>query len=295
VAVLTKPVKQSRLFDLLMQVFHVAGELPPLSSRRPSLTVSLDERPPLRILLAEDNPVNQQVALAMLSRLGYRADLAANGLEAIDAVNRQRYDVVLMDVQMPEMDGLTATRRICAAHPPEQRPRIIALTANAMVGDQAICLEAGMDDYLPKPIRLDALLKVLRRAARPGRVESVPTSREAEGKGAPIEPASLERLRELDLIEAVAESYAREGAVGVAEMARALAAGDVAAVTAGAHRLKGSSLTVGASAVAAACLTLEKAACGGQLEGGEARLAKIEKELERAARALREAARAVGS
>ena len=120
---------------------------------------------PLRILLAEDNAVNQKLALRLLSQMGYRADVAANGLEAIQAVERQPYDVILMDVQMPEMDGLEATRRdLCALAGRRQRPRIIAMTANAMQGDREMCLEAGMDDYLSKPIRVEELVAALSRS-----------------------------------------------------------------------------------------------------------------------------------
>ena len=119
------------------------------------------ERHPLRILLAEDNVVNQKLALRILQRMGYRADLASNGIEAIESVQRQTYDVVLMDVQMPEMDGLEAARRICKRWGPEERPRIVAMTANAMQGDRDMCLAAGMDDYLTKPIRVDRLVEAL--------------------------------------------------------------------------------------------------------------------------------------
>ena len=117
----------------------------------------------LRILVAEDNAVNQMVVLAMLEQLGCRADLAANGLEAIEAIRRQPYDLVLMDVQMPEMDGLTASRRIGELLPPAARPRIVALTAGALQGDRDSCLDAGMDDYLAKPIRFESLAALLRR------------------------------------------------------------------------------------------------------------------------------------
>jgi CheY-like chemotaxis protein len=122
-------------------------------------------RHPLRILLAEDNVVNQKLALRILQQMGYRADVASNGIEAIESVERQAYDVILMDVQMPEMDGLDATRRIAAKWPPDKRPRIVAMTANAMQGDREMCITAGMDDYLTKPIRVDQLVEALNQAS----------------------------------------------------------------------------------------------------------------------------------
>ena len=118
-------------------------------------------RHPLRILLAEDNLVNQKLAMRLLQQMGYSADLASNGIEAIESIERQPYDVVLMDVQMPEMDGLEASRRITAKYKPQGRPRIVAMTANAMQGDREACLAAGMDDYVTKPIRVDALVQAL--------------------------------------------------------------------------------------------------------------------------------------
>jgi CheY-like chemotaxis protein len=126
-------------------------------------------RHPLRILLAEDNVVNQKLALRLLGQMGYRADLASNGIEAVESVGRQTYDVVLMDVQMPEMDGLEASRRITAQGPPDQRPRIVAMTANAMQGDREQCLAAGMDDYVTKPIRVEALVQALLNVRPEGR------------------------------------------------------------------------------------------------------------------------------
>jgi CheY-like chemotaxis protein len=118
----------------------------------------------LRILLAEDNAVNQKLALRLLEQLGYRADVAWNGVEVIDALERGVYDVVLMDVQMPELDGLDATRQICERWPSGERPRIIAMTANAMQEDREACFAAGMDDYVAKPIRPNELAEALRRA-----------------------------------------------------------------------------------------------------------------------------------
>jgi CheY-like chemotaxis protein len=123
------------------------------------------ELQPERLLLAEDNVVNQKVALHLLKKLGYRTDVAANGLEVLAALERQDYDVVLMDMQMPEMDGLEATRRIIegqsVSHP---RPWIIALTANAMEGDRELCLASGMDDYVSKPLKAADLSSALARA-----------------------------------------------------------------------------------------------------------------------------------
>ena len=143
---------------------HTAETAPPDAETAPLLGVSeLDpeqaSRYPLRILLVEDNAVNQKLALRVLSLMGYQADVAGNGIEAVDAVERQEYDLVLMDVQMPEMDGLEATRRIRARV--EGGPRIVAMTANAMDGDREACLEAGMDDYVGKPIRVDELVAAL--------------------------------------------------------------------------------------------------------------------------------------
>jgi CheY-like chemotaxis protein len=164
-AYLVKPIRPSALFDALMTIF---GAQPQQAARaaqaKPALDTEMAKRLPLRILLAEDNAVNQKLALRLLSQMGYRADVAANGIEVIQALERQPYDVILMDVQMPEMDGLDATRRICARWPRGQRPRIIAMTANAMQGDREMCLEAGMDDYVSKPIRVDDLVAALSHA-----------------------------------------------------------------------------------------------------------------------------------
>ena len=119
---------------------------------------------PLRILLAEDNVVNQKLAMRLLQQMGYRADLASNGIEAIECVERQTYDVVLMDVQMPEMDGLDASKEITTRWSAAERPRIVAMTANAMQGDREMCIAAGMDDYIAKPIRVDRLVEALMHA-----------------------------------------------------------------------------------------------------------------------------------
>src|SRR5262249_4257701 len=134
----------------------------------------------------EDNVVNQKLAQRLLEQMGYRADVAANGLEAIAAVERQPYDVVLMDVQMPEMDGLEATREITRRWPRESRPRIVAMTANAMQGDRELCLAAGMDDYVSKPIRVEELIAALDRSTARDLDASrtATTARPAQDRGA---------------------------------------------------------------------------------------------------------------
>jgi len=164
-ATLAKPLHQSQLFDTLVTLLgHDAGPraAAPVAAK-PKIDVTLAQRHPLRILLAEDNVVNQKLALRLLQQMGYRADLASNGIEAIECIARQTYDVVLMDVQMPEMDGLEASRRITVKWKPNERPRVVAMTANAMQGDREECLAAGMDDYVTKPIRIDQLVEALNR------------------------------------------------------------------------------------------------------------------------------------
>jgi PAS domain S-box-containing protein len=160
---LSKPIKPSQLYDALIGIFAERGQP---SSRREvtkrAVDAQLGREHPLRILIAEDNAVNQKLALRMLEKISYRADVAANGLEAIQSLERQPYDVILMDVQMPEMDGLEATRQIVKRWSEETRPKIIAMTANALADDREKCLEAGMDGYISKPVRMHELSDALR-------------------------------------------------------------------------------------------------------------------------------------
>ena len=165
-AYLAKPIRQSQLFDTLVGLLaRDAAPKVEAAQGKPQLDPNQAVRHPLRILLAEDNVVNQKLALRLLQQMGYRADLASNGIEAIESVRRQTYDVILMDVQMPEMDGLEASRQINARWQSRERPRIIAMTANAMQGDRDMCLAAGMDDYLTKPIRVERLVEALNQAS----------------------------------------------------------------------------------------------------------------------------------
>ena len=159
---LTKPVKTSLLFDVICQVF--ADESVVKSEMRTSTgtDTSLGKTNPLRILVAEDNGVNQKLALRMLERLGYRADVVSNGLEAVEAVKRQQYDVILMDVEMPEMDGIDAAKQIRREIPAGAVPWLIATTAHALAGDRERLLADGMDDYISKPVRMKDLENKLR-------------------------------------------------------------------------------------------------------------------------------------
>jgi PAS domain S-box-containing protein len=161
---LTKPVKPALFRQVLAQLFQE----PDAAETRPPMALSEDvprlaAEIPLDVLLVEDNPVNQKVALRFLDRLGYRADAVGNGVEAVRTLQQRDYDLVLMDIQMPEMDGFTATREIRAKLLPARQPKIIALTANAVQGDRERCLAVGMDDYLSKPVKLEALEQAIRR------------------------------------------------------------------------------------------------------------------------------------
>ncbi len=160
---LPKPIKPTFLGECLSRLMK-GGAIPAPAAPAPTTPHSeLARGIPLDILLVEDNPVNQKVALHLLNRLGYQADAVSNGLEAIRAIEQRDYDLVFMDVQMPEMDGLTATREIRQLLPKTRQPIVVALTANAVQGDRERCIAAGMDDYLPKPVKLDDLHAMVRK------------------------------------------------------------------------------------------------------------------------------------
>jgi signal transduction histidine kinase/CheY-like chemotaxis protein len=164
-AYLTKPLKPSHLYDALAGIFARSLVTPRPAPAKAAMDREMGKKHPLRILLAEDNQVNQKLALRILDQMGYRADIASNGLEAVESIERQTYDVILMDVQMPEMDGLDATRDIRKLTEVSQ-PHIIAMTANAMEGDRELSIAAGMNDYISKPIRVHELVQALLRAER---------------------------------------------------------------------------------------------------------------------------------
>jgi signal transduction histidine kinase/DNA-binding response OmpR family regulator/HPt (histidine-containing phosphotransfer) domain-containing protein len=304
-ALLTKPVRASRLYDVLLEV--LAEEAPALAPRevpaQPQFDRDMGRRHPLRILLAEDNPVNQKLALRLLERLGYRADVAANGLEVIESLRRQPYDVVLMDVQMPELDGLEATRAICHTWSPERRPRIIATTANVTKEDREACLAAGMDDYLGKPIRVEELVAALNRCqplveavavettARPAAAEVMEAGTVGGPADAVLDPRALDRLQGMvsgdpQFLAELIDTFLEDTPQLLADMGRAVDTGDAAGLALAAHSLKSNSANFGATALADLCRELEGMAKAGALVGAGERVAQAEAEFERVQGAL---------
>ncbi|MEM7331351.1 MAG: MHYT domain-containing protein [Chloroflexota bacterium] len=164
ISIVHKPIRPSQLYNGLVGIMNETGKIVKETKVETSFDLSMGAKHPLKILLAEDNFINQKVALGILKRLGYRADVAGNGLEVLEALTRQSYDVVLMDVNMPEMDGVEATKHIIEKWPAEKRPTIIAMTANAMQGDREVYLGCGMDDYVSKPVKVKELMAALAKA-----------------------------------------------------------------------------------------------------------------------------------
>ncbi|HUR82768.1 MAG TPA: response regulator [Thermoanaerobaculia bacterium] len=270
---LTRPVKQSALFDAIAT--SLAGDVLPQSQR-----VKRDKpvviRTDVRVLVAEDNPVNQKVAVRQLERAGISADAVANGVEAVEAVSRGDYALVLMDVQMPEMDGFAATR--------ELRRRgavvpIVALTANALSGDRERCLAAGMDDYLSKPIAEEDLVRMLDRFL-------------PHENGGPLDATMVARLREVgpEFLREIAKIYLDDAPARLAALRDAVAASDAHAISTAAHAFKSGSGNIGAVAVHDLCAELESMGRHGNLADVEEKLAELEREYVRVEQALREIA-----
>ncbi len=300
---LHKPVRRAALRE---GVCRLVGQ-PPAGPEEPAWTTPIFDgkaasRWPLQILLVDDSEVNRQVSAAMLRRMGYAPETASGGAEAVAAVRARAFDLVLMDVQMPEVDGVEATRRIRCLSGPRAATRLVALTANALPGDRERYLEAGMDDYLPKPLQPEALVEVLRRsAAALGRAgaeakpEPVPvlTSPEPEPEPEPaLDEAVLKELRQTlggaqgDLFDEVVDAGCKETEALVQALAAAVRAGDVAAGREAAHSLKATCETLGARALAAQARELERQCRGGALESGAHAAQRLEVEAGRVLRAL---------
>jgi two-component system sensor histidine kinase/response regulator len=301
-AYLTKPVRQSELYDAIATVMgtsEAAGEKgASLVTRHTLREMNTGHRP--HLLLAEDNPVNQKVAARMLERLGYRVDVAQNGLEALEALSRNRYAAVLMDVQMPGMDGHEATaeirRREREAAPAGGGPGtpIIAMTANAMQGDREKALATGMDDYLPKPVRQEDLDEVLGRWVSRGDgavpEDGVPADRATPaGNGSVLDPGVLANLRDLgdaELLTELAGMFFDDASSRLEELREAIGAGDAAGVERVAHTLKGSGGNMGATRMAAICAELQDVGASGDLARAPGLFEGLEEEFGRVRPAL---------
>jgi PAS domain S-box-containing protein len=295
---LTKPLRQDSLREVLSLVMcreaPADGMQHPIATRHAMVKSS---RHNVRILLAEDNATNQKVAQAMLEKFGYRADVAANGVEAIEALSRIPYDLVLMDCQMPEMDGLEATRRIrdSASGALNSRVPIIAMTASAMQGDRERCIDAGMDDYLSKPVQQPDLAEVLYRwisspRADDDRQETPPK------EPAPAAPPDNEVFRESELLERLMDDrelahtilagFLDDVPTQVRKLKDFLNSGDTPGAQRQAHTIKGAAANIGAPALSEVAFELEEIGKSGRLGDALDVLPRLETEFQRLRNAL---------
>jgi PAS domain S-box-containing protein len=300
-ASLSKPVKPAHLHNVLLSIF--AGYAVRVKDYALPSHLNAQKSPhrPLRILVAEDHAVNQRVALRLLKHLGYRADVAANGLEVLDALERQPYDVVLMDVQMPEMDGEETAKRIRAVVPPDRQPRIIAVTAHALKGSRERYLTAGMDDYISKPVRLEELSAALNRspslalADPPGKTENGSSSSAMSQSSQSSRSSRSSRSIDQTIIQEFIESSGAEDLEEVreiialffestpdliAELHRAVAQSSPQQLRRAAHTLK-SSAQLGAIPLAALAEQLQDLGDAGTLEGAPDLITRLEAEYQR--------------
>jgi signal transduction histidine kinase/CheY-like chemotaxis protein/ligand-binding sensor domain-containing protein len=290
---LMRPIKGARLYRSLLQAFGKGAEAGPREGE-PAARPPETGLPPLRILVAEDNVVNQKVALLMLQRLGYAADVAADGEETLAALRRQPYDVILMDVQMPGMDGLEAARRIREEWPEETRPRIIAVTANALREDRETCLAAGMDDYLSKPVLLEDLRTALCRGMSTAPAPTpAPPPTAGIGDADAFDPKYIDQLRQLqsmtgqELVSPIIDRFLAEAPRRVAELRLALAAKDNLNFVFVAHAFKGSGAQLGARRLAKLCHELETRGRRVDWPGLEEIVGQLQAEVERISPLLR--------
>jgi len=276
---LVKPLKAAQLYDVLTGIF-VVGDVSgaTLPAHVSPFDGEMGRRLPLRILLVEDNAVNQKLALLLLERLGYRADVAANGLEAVAATQRQPYDVILMDVQMPELDGLEATRRIRGGETYQgQQPRIIAMTANVTPEGRAACFAAGMNDYVAKPVQVAALIAALNRTEFPA-VDALSQAKVESWAGVSVAPAetavspapllsvavlknlhtSLGRRADQKLATLIASFYESAERL-LREMQQAFDCADRETLHRAAHSLKSTAASMGALSLSDLARTIEYA------------------------------------
>lgn len=258
-ATLYKPLSLSLLYQTLSDLWQPKTDTAVVA---PKLDPETGRRHPLRILLVEDNQVNQMVARHMLQRLGYTVDIVGNGRLAVAAVAEKRYDVIFMDVQMPEMDGVEATRHIREQRPPHQQPRIVAMTAHALQGDKEHYLVEGMDDYISKPVRIEALTAALARCRPLAEIDDAAAAQTPPAKTAtwPIDQAFTAKMLgdgAESLLADLLPLYFEDAPSLIAKLQQAMVAQDRTAVKEAAHTLKGSSATLGILTISDQCAALE--------------------------------------
>jgi PAS domain S-box-containing protein len=290
-ACLTKPIKQSQLHYVLTHAW--SHQQPPARASRShpgQFDFHVAEKLPLRILLAEDTIVNQKVALLMLQKIGYQADVVANGREVLQALQRQPYDVVLMDIHMPEVDGLETSRIICQEWETSSRPYIIAITANAMRGDREACLAAGMDNYISKPVQIAELVKALSKCQPRLQAQSTLISGQTNLVST-IDSKVVQSLRQMVAGDQLAlaellHCYRREAAKLIQEIRAAVATQDAQSLWKTAHKLKSSSASIGATSLAQLCQQLEVQGKSNTLVGCANICSQIQQEYEQVETAL---------
>ncbi|MFM2357228.1 MAG: hypothetical protein RLZZ528_2964, partial [Pseudomonadota bacterium] len=274
--VLAKPIKPSTLLNALLTI--ALGEptrvLPHRRIDKPRIDDQLATEFPARILLADDHPTNQKLGRMILKRLGYRADVAGNGLEVLQALELQPYDLILMDIEMPEMDGVEATRRIIATYSADTRPKIIAVTANAMEGDRERFIAAGMSDYVSKPIRVEALVQAIRACLGSAADRTEDAMPEPDS---PLDPKALDRLLDViggdrEALRDLVQSFLDDGPGLVARLEQAVAANDADALRRAAHTLKGSAADFGATTLASLCREIEALGRAGEVATAASRV-----------------------
>lgn len=253
-AVLNKPIKPSLLYTAILETLGSPIPVAPPSSAS-GFDRELASRHPLQILVAEDNATNQFVVRSLLGRLGYQADFAGNGRLALEAMAQRAYDLVLMDVQMPEMDGITATKNLLARAGRGPRPRIVATTANATEDDRQVCFDAGMDDYLSKPINLEKLEQVLLRCPRRQSTIKPPT------QAAAFDSAAIEELRksvDREDLKTLLGLFAKDIERSMQELEGGFSGQDFERVRRACHSLKGVAANAGAMVLSEAARTMEE-------------------------------------
>lgn len=273
--IMLKPVRKNQLLNLIVSALSPKKTIEPDSEQKEKSAESIatSSTKTLSILLAEDHLVNQKLMMAMLGKLGYTPDLANNGVEVLEKLKSKRYDVILMDIQMPEMDGVEATERIVAEHLPESRPKIIAVTAHALKGDREKYLALGMDDYLSKPVSIDAVRGMLEKwsggALASEKSEGVSSQQFSD---AVLNLETIAMLRQLGgateapVLQELVEIFTRNAPLQLEQLASSVRARDYKSLKEVAHGLKGACMNIGAARMSSICIAIEQAAQSQALE-----------------------------